>query len=281
MLSLIVLSSCQKDPSFFNIKNLNNNEIMVFGHAGMGIGFKYPINSYRSLEACLRLGADGTETDVQLTKDSVLVLFHDDNLEHSTSKNGVVNEMNWSELQNCVYASPYATNLKLQKADDIIKQFNNNKRIFTFDCKLYKRADVNYQAFIQSYANALISLIQKNNIKDYAFIESNDVSFLTLLKAIDPELNLFIYPENFEKGIEIADNLNLFGITISNHDITESQISFAHSHGRRVTVWNVATIDQNIDAITKSPDYIQSDKIIHLLKVFDKYKNQGWKDFEW
>ena len=55
----------------------------------MGIAFKYPINSYESFEPCFRIGAEGSEMDVQMTKDSVLVLFHDAKLEDGTLCKGI------------------------------------------------------------------------------------------------------------------------------------------------------------------------------------------------
>ncbi|MFY8185666.1 MAG: hypothetical protein ACOVLD_06325 [Bacteroidia bacterium] len=45
-LLLSILFSCRKDAPLWQTENLNNNEIGSFGHAGMGLAFRYPINSY-------------------------------------------------------------------------------------------------------------------------------------------------------------------------------------------------------------------------------------------
>ena len=42
----------------------------------MGITSQFPINTFESINSALALGADGSEVDIQMTKDSVLVLFH-------------------------------------------------------------------------------------------------------------------------------------------------------------------------------------------------------------
>ena len=83
-LLLSILFSCRKDAPLWQTDNLNNNEIGSFGHAGMGLAFRYPINSYELFEPCFRIGAKGSEMDVQMTKDSVLVLFHNTKLEDGT-----------------------------------------------------------------------------------------------------------------------------------------------------------------------------------------------------
>src|SRR4051812_33149372 len=91
-LILQIISSCSKDPSISKTNNLNGNVISAFGHAGMGLGFKYPIDTYESIEPCLRIGSDGSEMDIQMTKDSVLVVYHHSELEESTLCSGMIND---------------------------------------------------------------------------------------------------------------------------------------------------------------------------------------------
>ena len=76
---LLFFTYCEKQEDF-NVKNLNHNIIMILGHAGMGDLYKYPNNTMESIEPVLGIGADGTELDIQMTKDSVLILFHDETL---------------------------------------------------------------------------------------------------------------------------------------------------------------------------------------------------------
>lgn len=53
---------------------------MCLVHDRMNVKSLYPINSMESLINTLETNADGTEFDVQMTKDSVLVLFRDGDL---------------------------------------------------------------------------------------------------------------------------------------------------------------------------------------------------------
>ncbi len=74
-----MIISCKRDVALYEIHNLNNNQISIFGHAGMGFEFEYPIDTYQSIEPVLRIGADGSEMDIQMTSDSILVLYHNIN----------------------------------------------------------------------------------------------------------------------------------------------------------------------------------------------------------
>ena len=103
ILLLILIASCSKEN--FEIDNLNGNKIEALGHAGMGYSSLYPINSAESILNALSIGADGSEIDVQLTKDNVLVAFHDENMGSSTKLEGLVRDHTWSEIENTTYKS--------------------------------------------------------------------------------------------------------------------------------------------------------------------------------
>lgn len=271
---ILMFFSCRKDPSFFDIKNLNNNKIGCFGHAGMGIGFKYPINSFQSLETCFKIGVDGSEMDIQLSKDGIPVLFHNEVLEHTTSLNGKVNSMTLKELQEGLVASPFSSKIRIQTLESILVQFKNSDRKFTLDCKLYKDDNYDEELFRQQFVYALLALIIRYNLKSNTYIESSDEAFLSKLKVADSKLQLFIYCQDFREGLEIANKFDLYGITMNSNLISAAEIEIAHQNGKRVTLFGLLSENDNITAIEKSPDFLQSDRIIHLLKIFDQYKKE-------
>lgn len=269
LLSLIVslLFACENETEIFEIANLNRDYITVLGHGGMGISSAYPINTFESIMSCLNLGTDGSEIDVQMTKDSVLVAFHDSDLTEKTNLTGSVSKYTFAELQEGYYDEmPYKSYaiVSLEQIFSNIDDFSALK--FTFDCKLYNAEPTN-DAYIGTFANAIVKIAQKYNIQRKLLIESNDKNFLILLSAKNEKFKLFIYPQTFEEGLETATELNLYGITISNEGITTEQLTEAHDKGFRVAVWNVQTENENIDAIRKNPDFIQTDKVKHLVET--------------
>lgn len=268
----IFILGCTKDAQIWEIKNLNNNKIGCFGHAGMGIFYRFPINSKESLEHCFDIGSNGCEMDLQLTKDSILVLFHDTKLEDGSNGKGIINDKNWDEIKGCYHKTPLSKKTKIISLPDLLNSIKTPDYKLVFDCKLYLGNGKNYDNFLHSYANALKDIMDKHQINDRVFIESSDTNFLRILKIKDPQLNLFYYPQTFEIGLTIANRMNLFGISIPNERISKEQVEIAHQYGKTIAVWNVSTENKNIDAIEKNVDYIQSDRLKHLLKVFDLYK---------
>jgi glycerophosphoryl diester phosphodiesterase len=272
ILSCFILS-CKRDPPLYEVHNLNGNKISAFGHGGMGIKFKFPIDCYSSISSCMEFGADGTEMDVQMTRDSILLAYHSGNLNEHTLCNGVINDKQWPEIWGCHFTSPLSADLGLSSVGDILSSLENHyDGTYTFDCKLYSN-NPDRAAFLDQYANAIIRLMDAHHMDpSKLFIESQDSTFLRILQHKRNDLRLFIYPSSFEEGLAIAETMGLFGITISTDKITKDQVAYAHEKGFRVTLWNAESQQDNLNAILKSPDFIQSDDIIYLLKVFGKFR---------
>lgn len=263
-LLIFFLQSCSKDD--FSIVNLNGNQITVLGHAGMGQTSSYPMNSLESIMKCLNQGADGTECDLQITSDSVLVLYRNEDLSDNTSLHGQINSMTWEELHTAKYTDLPYLDYSIASLDQVLKSVTNpSGYTFTFDCKLYT-ANMNSQ-YYETFAGAIMRIIEKYGLEQSVCIESQNEEFLALLKNKRPTYKLFIYHRSFNSGMEIATRLNLCGISTLNQDITTEQVGFAHSNNIRVALWNVLTIADNKEAISKSPDYIQSDRLANLVKL--------------
>ncbi len=238
----------------------------------MGIFYRFPINSQESIQQCFDIGSTGSEMDLQLTKDSVLVLFHDTKLEDGSTGNGIINDKNWDEIKDSYHKTPLSRKVKVVSLANLLNNINKSDYKLVFDCKLYLGTGKNYDRFLHTYANALKNIIDLHQLNERVFIESSDTNFLRVLKTKDSQLKLFYYPQTFEIGLETANIMELFGITIPNEKINKEQVAIAHKHGKTIAVWNVSSENKNIEAISKNVDFIQSDRLKHLLKIFDLYQ---------
>ena len=78
--------------------------VMIFAHRGDWRNA--PENSLKAYQNCIDEGLDGIEVDVQLTKDSVLVVMHDPTLNRTTTGTGNVADYTYAELQELYLKSP-------------------------------------------------------------------------------------------------------------------------------------------------------------------------------
>ena len=67
-------------------------------YAHRGASEYTPENTLLAFYTGVYMGANGIETDVQRTKDGILVLFHDDSLERTTGEHGSVSDYTYAEL---------------------------------------------------------------------------------------------------------------------------------------------------------------------------------------
>lgn len=65
-----------------------------WGHRGASAAF--PENTLASFQAAMRDGAEGIESDVHVTVDDVVVMFHDPSLERTTGMKAVIRESKWN-----------------------------------------------------------------------------------------------------------------------------------------------------------------------------------------
>lgn len=72
----------------------------MINYAHRGASEYAPENTLSSFYLGLLQGANGIETDVQKTKDGVLVLFHDDTVDRVSDGSGKLSDYTWEELKN-------------------------------------------------------------------------------------------------------------------------------------------------------------------------------------
>ena len=73
------------------------NKILIAGHRGNPAVL--PENTMESFCSAVELGVDMIETDVHLTKDNVLILMHDHDVERTTNGEGLISEMTYEEIK--------------------------------------------------------------------------------------------------------------------------------------------------------------------------------------
>lgn len=267
--ALIVLSictlHCKKDPKITSIRNLSGGQIGVFGHGGMGIKSLLPVDSKESLLQALDMGADGTEMDLQLSSDSVLFLFHAEDLNLGTHCTGQIRQLAAASI-DCRYKSLSPGSQLVCRLEDFLFVVKDTTAILTFECKSYNLEAKDYPVF----ARALSKLIQKYHLQKRVFVESISSDLLLFIRQLEPQLKLFLYSEEIQETLVLADKFDFFGVTFDMNRISEKQVEEAHSRNLRVTLFNQQSTQDNQRALKLNPDFIQTDHLQNLLELTGK-----------
>lgn len=250
------------DDTYFGTKTI------ILGHRGMGVNYYKQTNTFESIYPLVGIGADGSEFDVQLTKDSVLVLYHNSNLEDHTRCFGKICNYTWDEIRTCKY-NLIQQDSYINSIDDLFSRLPNlNQYYFSFDCKV--DADTNdYLAYQHRFINAIKDVCEKYNMTDNVFVEG-DFNFLQKAQELKLKNKLFMISNLSESSIIEASNNGFFGITTDIGNI-DNNVTFAHSNGLRVMSWSPNNYTQNKYAISKMIDIVQTDDPISMLKYLERY----------
>jgi glycerophosphoryl diester phosphodiesterase len=168
-LLLIFLFSCKK-----NILQSNPNTKAI-GHGGMGISNTIPINTFESINQCLFSGADGVEFDIQLTKDSVWVVYHDSELNSGTNLGGSIFDKPWDYMKDAYYMNPIYANYGLINADELLGNIENKEQfVFSLDLKNYNQ-NTNL-AYVRTLAENYVELVRRHNISSNSYLSTSRIS---------------------------------------------------------------------------------------------------------
>lgn len=259
---ILMFLACKDER--IEINNLNGNRIIALGHGGMGISYSLPMNSFESLSMALKKGADGVEIDVQMTKDSVLIAFHDELLSEHTHQSGFVYEKTWKELEGIVFKEPIMSAYKVIRLQTFFEGHTANQdKVYAFDCKNFNPDSS--EAYLKRFSNALLKLINAYRLSN-VIVELKREDLIETLRRLSPELQIYIYTD-FENGMTMCRKHKLQGIVLDVDDVSAEQVKQAHNEGFMITVLNAHTNKKNKEAIAKHVDIIETDNLKNLLKL--------------
>lgn len=160
---------------------------MVSAHRG-GPYPGYPENSIEAFENTLRHTPSIIEFDVALTKDSVLVLMHDNTLDRTTSGKGKVIDHTFEEIRELflVDKEGHQTNFRIPTFEEALA-WGKGKTLFTVDIK----REVPFEMVVDA--------IKRYQAEPYAAVITYSVEAAKKMHRLHPELMLSVTIRNEEE----------------------------------------------------------------------------------
>lgn len=105
IISAVIMAACSSEPQYAThaekllaeIHDPSSDYVMVVAHRGDWRN--YPENSIPAIESVIRMGVDIVEVDLKMTKDSVLVLAHDGDIDRLMNGKGWLGDYTLAELK--------------------------------------------------------------------------------------------------------------------------------------------------------------------------------------
>ncbi len=242
-----------------------NQHPIILGHGGMGTRSFYPLNSNISVAKALSFSIDGTELDVKITADKVLVAFHDQELETNTNCTGSVASKTVTDLDKCT-SKTWLRKEPIARLESILSSGYEPNTVFSLDLKPDKQVS---GKLMDAYINELVRITE--TFSQFQFhIESPDVQLLNRIRSSNANAELYVYAHKAIADSELALNNDLDGISIHKDLISKMQVRTIQSKGLKVIVWGTGSVLDNRSVLELEPDIIQTDAICSMVKLMGK-----------
>ncbi len=204
---------------------ISNENFVNYAHRGAS---EYaPENTFLSFYLGMYMGADGIETDVQLTRDGVAVLFHDNTLERMCNIYGAVSDYTYEELQQFTVTKNELQD-KIPTLDDFLSHFHFRPITFAIELKS------------SGSAKPTADIIRKYDIAEKVVVTSFKFEELEAFKAYAPEYQTGYLTRNITD--ELLENMKALGIDeiCPEAELTSKEtVEKWHKMGFRVRAWGV------------------------------------------
>jgi glycerophosphoryl diester phosphodiesterase len=228
--------------------------ILVHGHRGARAVL--PENSLPAFEYAIAQGADVLELDVAVTKDDILVVSHDPEMNAAfctgpaSAKTRIIREMTLAELRQWDCGAKANPAFPQQKAlpgakvptlDEVFALAPRGTFEFNVETKIFpQRPSVTPPP--ERFAELLLAAIRKHKLERRVIVQSFDFRTLKALRQHAPEVRLsallsfamqdFVASANDAGALIVSPNVKL---------VTPEKVKAAHAAGLQVVPWTANT----------------------------------------
>ncbi len=204
---------------------------MFVNYAHRGASHYCPENTMLSFYTGVYMGANGIETDVQKTKDGVLVLFHDNTLEAKTGVRGCVADYTFEELKKQkIRKGEYVDSIA--SFEDFLSHFCEFDLTFAIELK------------VEHIEKEVAELIRKYGMTNKVVITSFGFSNLERMHAVASDFRLGYLTSKVGDGL--AEKMKENGISElcpKSSLITAELVETWHNDGFSVRAWGIKDLD--------------------------------------
>ncbi|HST21567.1 MAG TPA: glycerophosphodiester phosphodiesterase [Blastocatellia bacterium] len=254
-----------------SVSSLATGKPMIIAHRGGAM--ESTENTIAAFERATRIGAAGIETDIRLTRDGVVVVYHDDYYGRveglaPAQRTRLISDMNYSDLsaQTLMPVGEDTGGRRVPTLGDLLAQVKSGllnielKRCARFDDLVDKTI-----ATLKSFAGL-----------DRVVLEAPDLKTAEKLRtALGGRIKLHINPGYdgtvpYSESLERVLKFRPHSISVSYKKLSHEIVELAHKAGVEVWVWTVDSPDIAQAMRLLGVDAIKTDKPTMLIDLFKR-----------
>ncbi|MDH3214957.1 MAG: glycerophosphodiester phosphodiesterase [Candidatus Krumholzibacteria bacterium] len=224
-----------------------------------------PENTRSAFDAAIAYPIDGIELDVQMTRDGVLVVFHDQELTRINGMTEGVAHFRYDELSRLDWGVWYSASFRGEPVltlDDTLLLYANRTRLmieiksFDVDRRCGRPLEVTRRVL------ELLQRLMKPRDSENIFILSFDEAVLVYANRIDPRWNIVLNVENPRSLVTESQTSTdqLFAYCASIGSLDSEIVTHMHSRTKKVMTYSCNTSSDVQKALDLGCDVIMTDK---------------------
>lgn len=244
---------------------------LLFAHRGFS--GDYPENSPLAFRMAVeKTRVDGFESDVHITRDGELVIFHDASVERTSNGTGFIKDYTYEELLQLdigAWKSPEFAGEHIWTFDQLLDFCDETNMLLNMELK-------NYEIFYEGLEQRVIDKICAHKMQDRVFVSSFNHISMQYFKQLCPEIETgLLYDKpmlDIDKYIERsnADNMHPRYMLLQ---YQPELVGMYHGRGMKVNTWTVNDEENMRDMIERSVDCIISNHPDVLCRVAEEMCN--------
>ncbi len=223
-----------------------------------------PENSLSALENSIRMGVDMAEIDVQLTADSVVVVWHDEDLMRMAGDPRRIADVRFAEIED----------LFLLNSDDHNQPETFRDRIATLEQFLEaSKGQIELMIELKYYepnpllAEKTVELVRNYGMEEHVVYKSLNYSAVEQLRNLTDSI-----PVGYVSAASIGDisRLPVDFLSVFHQNVTAELVRNMRNRDQQIYVWTVNNRDDVIAALEKGVDGIITDYPEMTLSMIDE-----------
>jgi glycerophosphoryl diester phosphodiesterase len=241
---------------------------LVIAHRGHSLDA--PENTIDAFRRAIELDADMIETDVNMTRDGVLVIIHDSSLDRTTSGHGPVRGADLAEIRALDAGSwfgPAWTDARVPTTEEVLELARDAGIQMCFEVKGGNAGEA------EAIAVALAELLAARDALDRAVVSGYDHRALAAARRHVPAV--ILAPERLPDDVPavphdaVRQAAALGAPVIQNHHtlLTRELVEELHAAGIAVWSWPTTTPDSIASSIVVSADGVMGDDVAAMVRA--------------
>ena len=283
LLPLLLLVACQADRLLPTSATAYRPQVL--GHAGSG--FFTPLSPFNPLPPssmagvmhALEIGAEGVEVDIQLSQDSVPMLYHNVRLDNMTNGRGCISEHPAAALTrlNYVGGKPYDwfQHERLVTLDSLLGRFARRPEFPLLHLDLHENEDCAAPGHatdrVPVLARQLARSLQRHRVPlQKVLIVTMSAATVRALRAAMPEVPIGLeITAYFNQNLRVAQAQPVQAVVLDANRVTLAQAEQVHAAGLRVVIFGGRSAGNIRAALACRPDAWEVDNVGRLLAILD------------